>query len=330
MADGGREPAPDVVAVVVTYRPQPDLTAALLEALAPQVGAVVVVDNGSPADVVEELRTAVAAAPATLLALGTNTGIAAAQNVGIGWARGRGARFVLLSDQDSLPAPDMVERLLAGFAKAGEVAAPERPRGPAAVGPITMDNRNEGAPLLFSDHFWGPRRAAAPREDGALVDATFLIASGCLIATDALDVAGPMNDAWFIDHVDLEWGLRARAVGYGLYGVVGAHLAHALGDRTQRVPGRERAVHIHSPRRNYYLARNTVLLIRSGLMPVRWRVGYAVWITKYAVFHVLAVRPRRARLAFLTRGLLDGLRGRTGPLEALRPRPADRAPRVGR
>lgn len=311
--------AASVVAVVVTHRPTPAATTALLDALAPQVGAVVIVDNGSPADVLAELRPELDRLGATLLELGTNVGIAAAQNTGATWALEHGAQFVLLSDQDSLPAPDMVRRLLAGLTRAGAESPDARRRPPAAVGPVVTDERNGGAPLLFADHFWGPRRATAPATDGALVDAAFLIASGCLIDSAALERVGPMNEAWFIDHIDLEWGLRARRAGYGLYGVVGARLDHSLGDRTQRVPGRTRAVHIHSAPRNYYLTRNTVLLIRSRLMPVRWRVGYAFWIAKYAAFHVLAVPPRRERLRLLVRGAADGFRGRTGPLGARRP-----------
>ena len=306
-------PPARVVAVVVTHRPDPSLAGALLEALAPQVAEVVVVDNGTPAATLDALRPTLDRLGCALVELGANRGIAAAQNVGVAHARDRGATHVLLSDQDSLPAPDMVARLLTGLARAHE-DPPGAGRPPAAVGPVTTDDRNSGAALLFADRTWGPRRAEVPDVDGALVEATFLIASGCLVTTAALETVGPMNEAWFIDHVDLEWGLRARRAGLGLYGVVGARLDHALGDRTQRVPGRRRAVHIHSPRRNYYLARNTVLLVRSGLMPVRWRVGYAAWITKYSAFHVLAVPPRGARLRYLARGLLDGLRGRTGPL----------------
>src|SRR5665648_984549 len=105
-------------------------------------------------------------------------------------------------------------------------------------------------------------------------------------AMAVLDEVGPMNEAWFIDHIDLEWGLRARRAGHSLYGVVGARLTHSLGDRTQRIPGRERDVHIHSPERNYYMARNTVLLVRSGLMTTWWKLGYAGWITKYSVFYL--------------------------------------------
>lgn len=304
-----------VVAVVVTYRPDLESTTALLRALVPQVASLVVVDNGSGRTTVEALRSAARALGAHVLPMGTNQGIAAAQNAGIDWARGEGAAFVLLSDQDSLPHPDMVERLLAGYDRAiADTVAGLRPPV-AAVGPVTVDARNEGAALLFSAQRWGPRRATLPTQDGALVEAAFLIASGCLVSTDALAAVGPMNDAWFIDHIDLEWGLRARRAGYAVYGVVGAGLDHSLGDRTQRIPGRERDVHIHSPERNYYMARNTVLLIRSGLMPAWWRWGYAGWITKYSVFYVLAVPPRARRAALLARGLWHGVRGRTGPLE---------------
>lgn len=304
------DPGTGVVAVVVTYRPDVEGTEVLLRALAPQVDRVVLVDNGSPSGTVDRLRTALDAVDGELVPLGTNRGIAEAQNLGVDRARELGARSVLLSDQDSVPAPDMVERLVDGLARAraehGRVAA---------VGPVTVDERNAGAALLFADRRWGPRRAVVPATDGALVPATFLIASGCLVDVAALDEVGGMNAAWFIDHIDLEWGLRARRAGYGLYGVVGAHLGHALGDRVQRIPGRERDVHIHSPVRNYYMARNTVLLVRSGLLPVAWRLGYAAWITKYTGFYVLAVAPRLRRAGLLLRGLADGLRGRTGPLQ---------------
>jgi len=302
-----------VVAVIVTYQPEIRATRALLRALTPQVDDVVVVDNGSPLASVAELREATEELGMTLLELGSNRGIAAAQNVGIAWARERDAAFVLLSDQDSIPANDMVARLLAGFARAVSTGAPV-----AAVGPVTMDDRNVGAALLFSEQRWGPRRARVPQEEGALVPAAFLIASGCLISAEALDAVGVMNEPWFIDHIDLEWGLRARRGGYALYGVAGARLKHELGDRTQRIPGRSRGVHIHSPVRNYYMARNTVLLIRSGLMVTRWRWGYAAWITKYTVFYVLSVSPRAARARLLAWGLIDGVRGRTGPVPARR------------
>lgn len=304
-----------VVAVVVTYRPEVSATATLLAALRPQVGATVVVDNGSDADQVAALRALPAGAQDSFVALETNLGIAAAQNIGIAWAREHGATHVLLSDQDSLPAPDMVDRLVVAL-QAGPLPGSLRPLG--ATGPVIVDERNPDAPLVFSDHRWGPRRATVPRQDGARVEATFLLASGCLVDVAALDAVGDMNEAWFIDHIDLEWGLRARRAGYDLAAVVGARLDHSLGDRTQRIPGRERDVHLHSPVRNYYMVRNTILLVRSGLLSAAWAWGYLFWITKYAVFYVLAVRPRRTRARLMARGAVDGVRRRTGVLRTPR------------
>ncbi|MBX9247050.1 glycosyltransferase family 2 protein [Actinotalea ferrariae] len=297
-----------VTAVVVTYEPDADVVGLLLGALVPQVAAVVVVDNGSAPERVAALRDACAAHPGVrLVPLPDNRGIAAAQNVGIRDAAAHGATHVLLSDQDSLPAPDMVHRLLDGLAVAQR-------RGPVgAVGPVTVDERNGTAALLFAARTWGPRRADLPEGDGRLVDVAFLIASGCLVPMTVLDAVGPMNEDWFIDHIDLEWGLRARRAGFALYGVTGASLAHQLGDRTQRIPGRERAVHIHSPRRNYYMVRNTLLLVRGDLMSLRWRVGYVAWITKYAVFYALVPPPRAERIRVMARAVRDALAGRAGP-----------------
>lgn len=81
----------------------------------PQVLAVVIVDNGSLCDLAawnsqRGLRAV------ELRLLGENRGIAAAQNVGIRWALDRDdVGFVLLMDQDSIPAPDMVAQLQAGY-----------------------------------------------------------------------------------------------------------------------------------------------------------------------------------------------------------------------
>lgn len=307
-ASSGTSPR-TVVAVVVTYRPEIDATTALVTALAPQVGSVLVVDNGSGPGVTAALDAVVARSGGNLIALPENFGIATAQNVGIAEARRAGASFVLLSDQDSVPADDMVERLLDGYDRALRAGIRA-----GAVGPLILDDRMPGAALVFAPRRWGPRRATLPTDTEALVPATFLLASGCLIPLTVLDDVGEMNEPWFIDHIDLEWGLRARRAGFELLAVPAAVLHHRLGDRVVKVPGRERDVHVHSPTRNYYMARNTVLLIRSTLMPPAWRWGYAAWITKYAVFYTLTMRPRSKRLRLLLRGLRDGALGRTGRL----------------
>ncbi|WP_324650856.1 glycosyltransferase family 2 protein [Georgenia sp. H159] len=295
-----------VVAVVVTYEPDLAVTGPLLTALAAQCQAVVVVDNGSAAQLRADLREECTRLGAELVELPTNRGIAAAQNVGIG--RATDARYVLLMDQDSLPAPDMVARLATGARQAAADGAPV-----GAVGPVSADTRSTTEQMVYVSRTWGPRRAREEEMHAERVETAFLIASGCLVPVPVLQDVGAMNEAWFIDHVDLEWGLRARRAGYHLYAIPGAHLAHSLGDRLTKLPGRAQEVHVHSPVRTYYLARNTVLLVRSGLLGWRWTVGYLVWLGKYVAFNALLAAPRRQRVRRMAQGLRDGVLGRTGP-----------------
>ena len=297
-----------VVAVAVTY--EPDLAAFrdLLGALTPQVTRVVVVDNGTPEPALGELSAIVAGAEGIFEPLGDNLGIAAAQNTGIERAEALGATHVLLSDDDSLPAPDMVDRLVAA------IRCPSPAGRVAAVGPVTIDPRTGTAPLVFTDQRTGPRRIPElPTTDGAQAEVAFLIASGCLVDVAALRDVGPMNAELFIDHVDLEWGVRARRAGWSLRVVVGAQLTHSLGEGTRPVPWRSRAVHIQAPVRNYYMVRNTVWLIRGTLLPAAWRRGYVWWIARYIGYYLLAVAPRWRRARLMAAGLWDGLRGRLGP-----------------
>ena len=314
--------APSVIAVAVTYNPDADQLTALLDALAPQVDQLLVVDNGSANQ--GEVRRLVLDEPAAArnvrwLGLDTNLGIAAAQNRGIAWARRQAADFVLLSDQDSLPAPDMVAELLRTFHEAAEnPAGAEALAAPvAAVGPVPRDARqagDEGA-LVYSFTTWGPKRRTVPGP-GEVLEVPFVLASGCLVPMSAFEAVGPLDDKLFIDHVDLAWCLRAVSRGYRVLVSGDATLYHSLGDNVARVRGRKRHVHVHSPIRNYYIMRNTLLLMRAPFLPLAWKLGYLVYMAKYLAYYTLLAPGKRERLPLLGRALSDGVRGRTGPFRA--------------
>lgn len=282
-----------VHAIVVTHRPES--IRRLLDALVDQCTRVTVVDNTPGGD--EGLARDCADAGAELIALGDNVGIAAAQNIGISAALEGGADAVLLSDQDSIIPAGMVDTLMGHLG-----------HGVGAVGPVPVEGTDV---LVYTDHRWGPKRAPLP--SGAReVEVSFLLASGCLIPRRVLEDVGLMNAALFIDHVDLEWGMRTRRAGYRLVAVPATVLEHSLGDSVVTVPGRSQVVHIHSPIRNYYLIRNTLALIRTDLLPLPWRVRYVYWIIRFAVFNLLIDPDRRVRARYVARGFLDGLRGRMG------------------
>ena len=113
------EAARGITAIVVTYNPDPARLAQLCQAVQPQVEHVVLVDNGSSAEALAALQALVegSSSALTLLPLGENRGIGAAQNAGIALARERGSRYVLLLDHDSIPEADMVATLRAAIEK---------------------------------------------------------------------------------------------------------------------------------------------------------------------------------------------------------------------
>lgn len=300
---------PRVVAVVVTYNPG-DI-AALLASLTEQCAAVVVVDNGSGNS--GKVQECCNETQSTYIGLSENLGIAAAQNIGIEWAREHAASHVLLMDHDSFPAPNMVALLLSALHHNSELGA---------VGPLAAEDREGSDELVYVAREWKPGRASAEELANDCVEVAFLIASGCLIRMDVLDDVGGMAEELFIDHVDLEWGLRARNAGWTLAVLPAARLHHELGDDVVLLPGRSQPIHVHSPIRNYYLTRNTLWLSRQkSLVPAKWRIRYLWWLVQYIGFN--AVVPNLVgkagegtnvseRWNMLTRGVRDGVRGRMG------------------
>ena len=288
-----------VIAVVVTYQPVLDQLEQLLEALTPQVNAVLLVDNGSAVNM-ESWSNARQAQSVDVLLLGENKGIAAAQNEGIQWARGRNADFVLLMDQDSIPAPDMVEKLISAISN--------KPFA-AAVGPRYLDKRQDNPPPFIRVEGLRLVRCTCPTDE-AIVSVDYLIASGCLIPMPVLDKVGGMRDNLFIDYVDIEWGLRARRHGFQSYGACSAHMQHSLGDAPIKFFGKN--IPLHSPLRHYYHFRNAVILYKESWVSLNWKMVDAWRLLLKYIFYSLFATPRFAQWHMMTLGVWHGVIGKTG------------------
>ena len=295
-----------VCAVAVTYNPDPVVLRALLDAIIPQVGGVVVVDNGSATPPV----AMVAEAGGVLMALGENLGVAAGFNRGIAWAEEHGFDQVLLLDQDSCPAPEMVARLCAAY---GQLTA--RGERVAAVGPVACDPHS-GHEVGFARlggvrfRYLGGAGAETP------VMADFLISSGSLLPLAVVRMIGGMDEGLFIDLVDTEWFLRARMEGMQAFGVGAAVLQHAVGEKNVgvRLGGHQLgSLSHHAPLRHYYIFRNSMLLNKRPYVPRRWVLNNAVQLAGMFVYFGLLAPPRRQHLRMMVKGMLDGVLGRTGP-----------------
>jgi rhamnosyltransferase len=296
---------PSVCAITVTHHPDRDALRSLVGGISPQVDGVVVIDNASHEDELPELS------PVTVLRQPANIGLAAAQNIGVAWARAHGHTHVLLLDQDSSPAPDMVAQLLAALAQLTADG-----RRVAAVGPRFHDQREDrDAPFVrvafpVSEKIWC---GTSP-----YVECDFLIGSGALIPIAVLDDVGAMDQSLFIDNIDLEWSFRSRSRGYTLFGVCAARMDHRLGDDRRPVLFGLRQVVTHGPTRLYYIMRNRTILYRLASTPRVWIAQDLLRIPfKFVIFAVL-LGPRRRNAAMMLAGLRDGLRGRGGPIPTWR------------
>jgi rhamnosyltransferase len=304
-------PAPDlpatasVIGVVVTCHPDADMLGQQYAALRSQVARISVVDNGSTPAALASMR---AAEGVELIELGRNLGLAAAQNRGIERARAAGASHVLLMDQDSVPAPDMVERLLAALNLPAAIPV-------AAAGPRLYDPRARTNLDYLKKQGGRIRQLPTPETADAPLEVDHLIASGCLIPLAVLDKVGQMDESLFIDAVDTEWCMRVRAAGLGLVLETRAVLTHHLGEHSVRLhtgTQRVRTLAFHSPTRLYYIFRNNLLLCRRPDVDRAWVWLMARVLPRRFVFYLVFGSRRWAYLRAMCAGLRDGWRGRSG------------------
>jgi rhamnosyltransferase len=289
-----------ICAVVVTYFPKAGC-ADNLAALAPQVGKLVIVDNGSSPESLEPVEAATQRLGATLLRLGGNLGIAAALNEGLKFARERGFHWLATFDQDSRCTPGMIEEMAQVF---GSYPHPERL---AILTPCHVDSRsgftvrdrdNEGA-----DEGWRVIRTT--------------MTSGNLLNVAIATRAGGFDDSLFIDYVDHELCLRLRRHGYRIVEATHARLLHSLGAMERRLFIFKRVTVTNHPSvRHYYRSRNRLIVWR-----LYWR-HEPFWVLRdmrrflfETVYVVLYEKQIGAKLPMILRGVRDATRGVRGPLK---------------
>jgi len=296
-----------VASIVVTFNPECAVLAQVLRALAAtDVHLHVIVDNGSSnVEEVDRIIRQSGLPRVEYLPQSKNLGIAAAQNIGIAHATEAGCSHVILFDQDSQPSSDIVSTLLEDESML--IAAGVRV---GAIGPNFRDPR--------SGSFYPQARIIGPMlkkvwinpGNGYPVEVSFIIASGSLIRVSILNMVGPMNEVYFIDKVDLEWCLRARAQGFSMFVSSRAVMTHSIGDC--RVRSFRREISIHSPLRRYYIARNTVLLARQPWVPAGYRIRELFCVLARTPVFLFAVNFKWDYIKKIVIGILHGFMGRGG------------------
>jgi rhamnosyltransferase len=297
-------------AVIVAYHPDAEALQKLVANLAAQVSVLVVVDN-TPVPGGASLQRLLPETVA-IIADGMNHGIAAGLNIGLRFLIEKGCHYFLLSDQDSIPAGNLVHEL-----KTGHDQLYSSGKKVGAVGAFFVDPRDghvEGFEVLR----WSGTHATTTLNADGVVEASVLITSGCLVSRAVLEDVGLMDEGLFIDYVDFEWCFRGAQKGYHFYGIPAATMNHTIGDDFRRVwmmGWRKKAV--HSPIRVYYQNRNTLLLLRMEHVPLAWKLSRLLKRPAAIFFYLCMVESGWRRYAHsVFSGLRDGLTGKGGPYKA--------------
>jgi rhamnosyltransferase len=288
--------SPHVLAVIVAYYPTPGGLAQLISALRQQVDGVVLIFN-SPID--PSFSFAEFDGQMFVIENQTNIGLAAAQNIGIRKCIAESADLVLFLDQDSLPDQNLVRSLIEADRRLTEQGITV-----GGVGPMLID-AHTGTPWPFLSSKWlHTQQKIQPGEFG-VCRADMLYSSGSLIRLSHFNTVGHFMEPLFIDHVDLEWCYRAAKQGLQFFGVPSILMRHQMGIRYIRFLGKMHPIHTAS--RNYYVFRNSVILLGLSHIPLRWKVNEIIRLIPRSIFYGVVGGDPIAYVSNCLRGIVDGI-----------------------
>ncbi|WP_158798512.1 glycosyltransferase family 2 protein [Pedobacter sp. L105] len=294
-----------VSSITVTYNPDLDLLSRQIGSLAHQVSHLIIIDNASAnIDAIELLviNFVNQGFSIQLKKLDENKGLGFGQNRGIELAKESNSSHIIILDQDSIPSPEFITKMLLSEKV---LLSKELPVG--AIGPVYF---NEVSGEIYPiTKYYGPFiERIKPKHEP--VEATFLIASGCFIRMSVLEDVGLMNEDLFIDYVDVEWCFRAKSKGYLVYADPEIVMSHTIGDNRVSILGR--TISVHSPIRRYYLYRNSIFMVKNKSIDFGYKLREVTFnILRLSIFLILS-KEKKKYFKYSMKGFSDGFKGVVG------------------
>lgn len=285
-----------VCGLTINWNRWPD-TIACLESLVTQtvpLTEIIVVDNGSTDDSVEQIRQRF---PTVIIVeTGRNLGFAAGCNLGLTRALDQGSDYIFVVNNDATLAADALACLLRAADEDVGILSPKVYYASHPTRINTIGGRRHWLTLEKTGDACG-------REDDPLRYGTrecdYLAGCGMLLSRRLLREVGLFDTRFFMYYEDSDLSWRARQAGFKLLLVADAHMWHKAGLSS----GGE-----DSPGRRYAMAKSSVIFFRKYVRGWRWlivgpyRFGSAVKTTFRLFIH-----RRFAAVQAYWRGLRDGL-----------------------
>jgi GT2 family glycosyltransferase len=298
-----------IASVTVSYNGAAVLRAHLksLQHQSRPLDEIIVVDNASTDGTSELLATEFSTL--TVLRLPANTGIGGGLAAGLNYAaRVKKHDWVWLFDQDSVPALDGLECLLAGLRHLRDDEEVTAMLGPLCVHP--------GTGMIWPSISWRGSRLIPTRADPnrkiTMVDS--IMSSGTLLRREAVGAVGLPKSEFFMDFVDHEYCLRLRRRGFKIAVVRDSVLHHELGNPSKlKIFGRTKMWTDHAPWREYYMIRNEIFTIWRDYPSWTIKAFTAQRLARHVLELLLFSHQRFACIVMIGRGVFDGLSGKLGP-----------------
>lgn len=287
--------ARNTCAVVVTYFPDGGIISRL-QRIQNQLPSIIIVDNGSNKkclSVLEEFSTSL---KVELLRNKENEGVGKALNQAAAFAKNSDFLWMLTFDQDTLIHDDLFATLA-----------------------MICQATDRQSPLIGSN-YWDTSREkqflkCGSRSDGEFIERRTVITSGTLVRLDLFNCIGKFREDYFIDSIDHEYCLRARANGFQVVISCKVLMSHSIGCTSSRW-GRMLAFD-HPPARKYYMARNTLLTLKCYLSrEPAWAVCQLMRLIVEFLSIALFERDKIKKVNAFCRGIVDAIRKKMGIFES--------------
>jgi GT2 family glycosyltransferase len=255
-------PVPSVTIVILNWNNAPDT----LECLASVLKLtylnfnVIVVDNGSEdgsINVIEEKFPEI-----TYIKLSTNLGYAGGNNVGLQWALQEGTDYVMVLNNDTILDPNMLTEL---------VKVAEGNTKIAMVGPLMYCTAPHnylfaaGSFILWKKGSLNHRGLFQPANDHIYLKrpepVDFIVGCCVLVRSRVIKSIGYLNQDYYLNFEDVEWGLMSHRFGYEVWFVPQAVMWHKV----------SATLGLASPTNTYYMTRNALLFFWKNASSLeRW------------------------------------------------------------
>lgn len=274
--------------VIVSYNSYSELLKTV-EHVINQVDSILIIDNGSNKATQDAIDRNLNNNPKIILKIFTdNMGIAYALNYAVTFYSKKNYTYLLTLDQDTVIEENCVYELKQTF--------------------VNNENVGIAAPQIF----YSGLNMKHQRKKYENID--YAITSGNLIDIKVFSKIEGYQNKLFIDSVDFDFSLRVLNNSFKIIRNRDAKIYHKLGvPKKIKFLGHEVNFIEHSPKRNYYIFRNTIFLNKRYLFTnTRFILKKDIFTAKLLVDNMLFHEKKKDIIKSTFKGLKDGVMGKYG------------------